>query len=68
MTREMCLLLFYKDHHQRRDTWSRFFDGLNYGKSVAKRKNNGLSWKKNTKGVILGQTGTRMAKIKTDWK
>ena len=40
---------------------SHFFDGLNYSLSVAKVKNNGLLRKKNTKGVILAQKGTRMA-------
>ena len=40
---------------------SHFFDGLNYGLSVAKPKNNGLLRKKNTKGVVLKQKGTRMA-------
>ena len=40
---------------------SHFFDGLNYGLSVGKPKNNGLLRKKNTKGLIIGQKGTRMA-------
>ena len=39
---------------------SHFFDGLNYGESVAKPKNNGMLSKKNTKGAILKQKGTRM--------
>ena len=43
------------------DILSNFFDGLNYGLSVGKPKNNSLLWKKNTKGVILKQKGTRMA-------
>ena len=44
-----------------RDVLSHFFDGLNYGLSAGKPKNNGLLRKKNTKGVILKQKGTRMA-------
>ena len=38
-----------------------FFDDLNYGESASKPENNDLLWKKNTKGVILEQKGTRMA-------
>ena len=34
----------------RHNLLSHFFDGLNYGLSVAKPKNNGLLRKKNTKG------------------
>ena len=41
---------------------SHFFDGLNCGLSAAKPKNNGLLRKKNSKGVILKQKGTWMAK------
>ena len=52
----------------RHDILSHFFDGLNYGLSVAKPKNNGLLRKKNTTGVILKQKGRRMGKIETDWK
>ena len=44
---------------------SRFFGlflrWLNYGLSVGKPKNNDLVRKKNTKGMILKQKGTRMA-------
>ena len=45
-----------------------FFEGRNCGLSVAKPKNYGLLRKKNTKGLILGQKGTRVAKIETDCK
>ena len=45
---------------------SRYFEPFlgrpNYGLSVGKHKNNGLLRKKNTKGVILEQKGTRVAK------
>ena len=51
----------------RHDTLSHFFGGLNYGKSVAKPKNNGLLRKKNAKEVILEQKGTRMAEGGKDW-
>ena len=44
-----------------------FFDGLSYVWSVAKPKNNGLLWKKNIKGVILEQKGTRVAEDGEDW-
>ena len=37
-----------------------FFDGLNHGLSARKPKNNGLLRKRNIKGVILKQKGTRM--------
>ena len=40
---------------------------LNYGLSIAKPKNNGFLRKKNTKGVILEQKGTRMAEDGKDW-
>ena len=40
---------------------SHFFHGLNYGKGIGKSKTNSLLRKKNTKGVILEQKGTRMA-------
>ena len=40
---------------------SYFLDGLNCGSSVRKPKNNGLLRKKNIKGLILKQKGTRMA-------
>ena len=40
---------------------SHFIDGLNHGKSVGKPKNNSLLRKKNLKGVIPKQKGTRMA-------
>ena len=46
---------------------SLFFDGLNYGLSVAKPKNNGLLTKKNTERAILEQKGTRMAEDGEDW-
>ena len=46
---------------------SNFFDGLNYGFTAAKPKNNGLLRKKNTKGLILEQKGTRMAEDGKDW-
>ena len=39
---------------------SHFFDGLNFRESVGKPKINGLL-KKNTKGFILKQKGTRIA-------
>ena len=45
----------------RNDILSHFFVGLNYDGSAAKPQNNGLLRKKNTTGVILEQTGTRMA-------
>ena len=45
----------------RHDILSYFFDGLNCGSSVGKPRHNGLLRKKNTKGVILKQKGTRMA-------
>ena len=38
-----------------------FFDGLNYGSSVAKPKNNSMLRKKNTTGVILELKRTRIA-------
>ena len=49
------------------DILSYFFDGLNCGLSVGQPKNNGLLRKKNTKGVILKQKGTRMAEDGEDW-
>ena len=52
-----CLIL----RELRHEILSHFFDGLNYGESVAKPKKNGMLSKKNTKGVILEQKGTRMA-------
>ena len=52
---------------QRHDILSRFFDGLNYGASVRKPKNNGFQRKKNTKRVILKRKGTKMAKDGEDW-
>ena len=45
----------------RHDIWSHFFDGLSCGASVGKPKTNGLLRKKNTRGFILKQKGTRMA-------
>ena len=45
----------------RHDILSHTFDGPNFGSSVAKPKNNGLLRKKNIKGAILEQIGTRMA-------
>ena len=45
----------------RHDILSRFFDFLNCGSSVGKMKNNGVLRKKNTKGLVLKQKGTRMA-------
>ena len=38
-----------------------FLDGLNCGSSVGKPKNYGLLRKKNSKGLIVKQKGTRMA-------
>ena len=49
------------------DILGHFFDGLNNGLIVEKPKNNGLPRKKNTKGVILKQKGTRMAEDREDW-
>ena len=46
----------------RHDILSHFFDGLNCGSNVRKPVNNNLPNTKNTKGVILKQRGTRMAK------
>ena len=40
---------------------------LNYCLSAGNLKNNGLLRKKNTKGVILQQKGTRMAEDGEDW-
>ena len=40
---------------------------LKYGLSAAKPKSNGLLRKKNTKGVILEQKGTRMTEDCKDW-
>ena len=37
------------------------------GLGIEKPKNNGLLGKKNTKGVILKQKGTRMAEDGEDW-
>ena len=48
----------------RHDILSYLFDGLNYGLSVAKAKNNALLRKK---GLILEQKGTRMDKDGEDW-
>ena len=45
----------------RHDILSHFFDGLNYGLSAGKPKNNGLLREKNIKGAILKQKGLRMA-------
>ena len=45
----------------RHDILSHSFDGLNNGNSVG---NNGLLRKKNSKGVILEQKGTRMGRLK----
>ena len=47
---------------------SHFFNVLNRGSSVGKAKNNGVLRKKNTIGLTLKQTGTRIEKIETDWK
>ena len=47
---------------------SHFFDGLSCGSIDGKPDNSGLLRKKNTKGVILKQKGTAMAKIETDLK
>ena len=44
----------------RPDKLSHFFDGLNCGLSVGKPKNNGLLRKKNNRGLLLKQNGTRM--------
>ena len=46
----------------RHDILSHFFDGLNYGLSVRRHKNDGLLRKKNTKGVIL-----RIVENGKDW-
>ena len=46
---------------------SHFFDGLDCGLSVGKPDNNGLLMKKNAKGMILKQKGTRMAEDGDDW-
>ena len=54
----MPMIPFFKE--PRHDVLSHFFDGLNYGSSVVKPKNNGLLRKKNTKGIILKQKGTRI--------
>ena len=54
--RNMALL-----NELRHDILSHFFDGPSYGLSVGKANNNGLPRKKNTKGLILKQKGTRMA-------
>ena len=48
------------------DILSHFVDNLNYGLSVAKPNNNCLLRKKNTKGLILEQKGTRMAEDDQD--
>ena len=51
------------------DILSHFFNSLNCSYSAGKPKtNNGLLRKKNTKWLILKQNGTKMEKIKTDWK
>ena len=44
------------------DILSHFFKGL-----VGEPKNNGLLRKKNTKGLILKQKGTKMAEDGEDW-
>ena len=65
------LKLAYFTVQMSHDILSHFFDGLNYGLSVGKPKNNDFLGKKNTKGVILKQKGTgwlRMEKIAPDWK
>ena len=49
------------------DILSHFFDPLNYSLSVGKTNNYGLLRKKNTKGMILKQKGTRMAEDGEDW-
>ena len=51
----------------RHDLLSHFFEGRNYDLSVAKPKYNSLLRKKNSKGVILEQKGTRMAEDGEDW-
>ena len=51
----------------RQDILRHFFDGLNYGLSVAKPENNTLLRKENTKGMILEQKGTVMAEDGKDW-
>ena len=44
-----------------------FFDDLNDSESVEKPKNTSLLRKKNTRGVILKQKGTRIAEDGEDW-
>ena len=56
------LVIYVKLKELRHDILNHFSDGLNYGLSVRKPKNNGLLRKKNTIGMILKQKGTRMAK------
>ena len=51
----------------RHNILSHFFKGLNCGLSAGKPKKNGLLRKKNTKGLILKQKGTRMAEDGEDW-
>ena len=50
----------------RHNILNHFFDGLNFGSSVGKPKNNGLLRKKNTKGLIQKQKGTRTAADEED--
>ena len=57
----LCLLKMGLLKELRHDILSHFFDGLNYGLSAGKPKNNGLLKRKHTKGLILKQKGTRMA-------
>ena len=55
-----------------KDTTSQYlrhsFDSLNCVSSNKQPKNNSFLRKKNTKGLILKQKGTRMEKIEADWK
>ena len=53
-------MLVFDVKELRHDILSHSFDGLNYSSSATKPKNNSLLMKKNTKGLILQQKGTRM--------
>ena len=54
------LLNLWELKELRHDILSQFFDGVNCGLRAGKPKNNGLLRKKNNKGLILRQKGTRM--------
>ena len=49
------------------DILSRFINGLNHHPNVGKPKSNSLLRKKNSKGVILKEKGTRIAEDGEDW-